>query len=181
VTLTVRHSEALHEHLSTFEVDGATVASLLFEGGGRLSYPGRRVLEHTLGYTEPYTLEHESRIIEGLSRKVQSSIRMLANNVPFIVDLDPTLELLWISHSAWSQNGISLDRLVAALVAIRELEMTSHGSFKEHPDARLVLEQAAEVLVCSLHAHGFPPTHEGLEELFNGAAPACVGLGLVEL
>lgn len=43
--ITVRTNLSLLEHLSTFEVDGGTVASLLFEGG-RLSYPGRKEIEY---------------------------------------------------------------------------------------------------------------------------------------
>jgi hypothetical protein len=90
--------------------------------------------------------------------------------------MDPTLELLWGAHGAWARRGISLDRLVAALVAVEMLRPKDSFSAMEK-----ILEEASVILVTGLHQLGFPPTHEGLEELFDGAPPACVGLGLVDL
>lgn len=175
--IVVRPNLKLMEHLRTFEYDGATVDSLLFEGG-RLAYPGRKEIEHKLGYIEPYTLELEARVIEGLPKKMSAAIRLLSREAvstpgPLAEDhLDPTLELLWMAHGAWNDE-VSLDRLVAALVMVEYA--TRVGPLDPN------VEMAAEVLVRGLHALGFPPTHEGLEELFDGAPPACIGLGLVEL
>ncbi len=181
--IVVRPNQKLMEHLRTYEYDGATVDSLLFEGG-RLAYPGRKEIEHQLGYIEPYTLELEARVIEGLSPKMVAAIRLLSREAMCIPgplkvwshdDADPTLELLWMAHGSWD-GAPSFDRLVAALVMIEyTLEAGPQGTFDP------MIEMAAEVLVRGLHKLGFPPTHEGLEELFDGAPPACVGLGLVEL
>lgn len=175
--IAVRTNEDLLNHLSTFEVDGASVGSLLFEGG-RLTYPGRREIEYELGYAEPYTLHMEARVIEGLSKKVAASIRILsrfARTIPnddWSEEIDPTLELLWIAHESWDRNGISADRLVAALVAV---------NFAMNNKQDSLIEEACETLIRGLHSCGFPPDRESLEELFDGAPPASVGLGLVDL
>jgi hypothetical protein len=171
--LTVRTNTELLNHLTEFVHDGATVSSLLFEGG-RLSYPGRKEIEYQLGYVEPYTLELEARVIEGLPKKMEAAIRFLAAESDHLLlsGDDATLELLWKAHSSWT-GGISLDRLVAALVVV------SYAI-----DGRTLssdVERAAEMLVRGLHSLGFPPNEAGLEELFDGAPPACVGLGMVEL
>ena len=177
MSLTIRSDPRLLDHLTQFEVDGATVDSLLFEGG-RLSYPGRKEIEYHLGYEEPYTLALEARVIEGISTKMSASIRTLARfartipNDDWSNEIDPTLELLWLSHEGWDQNGIALDRLVAALCGV---------GFAMNNKQNEVIEEACAILVRGLHSMGFPPTYEGLEELFDGAPPACVGLGLVEL
>lgn len=175
--LTIRSNPRLMEHLTTFAVDGATVDSLLFEGG-RLAYPGRKEIEYLLGYEEPYTLALEARVIEGISPQMAASIRTLGrfarttSNDGRTDQIDSTLELLWLAHESWDRNGISLDRLVAALVGVNlALENKADD----------VIEDACAVLIKELHLLGFPPTHEGLEELFDGAPPACVGLGLVVL
>lgn len=172
--IAVRTNPSLLSHLQTFEVDGATVDSLLFEGG-RLAYPGRKEIEYELGYADPYTLAMEARVIEGLSKRANAAIRLLAreadDHLLFSME-DSTLELLWRSHGSWTK-GISLDRLVAALVMV---EYALDGR-----TLNADVERAAEILVTELHRAGFPPTRVGLEELFDGAAPACVGLGLVEL
>lgn len=171
--VTVRTNLELLDHLQKFEQDGASLAEVLFDGG-RLAYPGRKEIEYQLGYTEPYTLELEARVIEGLSKKMAAAIRILADSARELALSEPTLELLWAAHSTW-RGGVSLDRLVAALV------MVEYAT-----DDRAVLldddvKRAAEVLIRGLHSTGFPPTAEGLEELFDGAPPACVGLGLVDL
>lgn len=177
MAVVVRTNLELLEHLRSFQQDGATVESLLFEGG-RLSYPGRREIEYQLGYVEPYTLELEARVIEGLPPRMIAAIRVLAQfartipNDDWSTEIDPTLELLWLSHEAWDRNGISLDRLVAALVGV---------NFAMNNKQDDVIEDAAAILVRGMHSLGFPPTHEGLEELFDGAPPAAVGLGLVDL
>lgn len=172
--ITVRPNLKLMEHLKTYEVDGGTVDSLLFEGG-RLSYPGRKDIEHQLGYIEPYTLELEARVIEGLPQKMVAAIRLLSREAisrRWFKEIDPTLELLWMAHGAFHE-GVSLDRLVAALVMVDYA--VNERTFDED------IEIAAHVLVHGLHTLGFPPSEEGLEELFDGAPPACIGLGLVEL
>jgi hypothetical protein len=172
--LTVRTNNELLNHLQAFDHDGATVDSLLFEGG-RLSYPGRKEIEYQLGYVEPYTLDLEARVIEGMSKKMAASIRLLSREAMsrrWFKDLDPTLELLWMAHGAW-HDGVSLDRLVAALV------MVDYAMNERTFDSDI--EKACEVLVQGMYSLGFPPTEAGLEELFDGAPPACVGLGLVEL
>lgn len=172
--IAVRTNPSLLEHLSTFEVDGATVDSLLFEGG-RLSYPGRKEIEYELGYADPYTLQLEARVVEGLTKPMRAAIRLLSREAisrRWFKELDPTLELLWMSHGAW-HDGVSLDRLVSALVMV-DYAMNER-TFDED------IERACEVLVRGLHSCGFPPDRESLEELFDGAPPACVGLGLVEL
>lgn len=173
MSLTVKHNPKLAEHLSTYEVDGATVESVLFEGG-RLAYPGRKEIEYHLGYEEPYTLALEARVIEGLSPRLATVIRFLADEAKELAMDDPTLELLWKSHSSW-RDGISLDRLVAALVMVQYA--TDDRSAVMSDD----VIKSAEMLVRGLHTIGFPPSGDALEELFDGAPPACVGLGLVEL
>lgn len=182
MTLIVRHSPELFKHLSEFQVDGATVSELLFEGG-RLAYPGRKELENDLGIVEPYTLEHEARIIEGLSRKSMASIRILSSHLTKVTEVDPTLELLWASHAAWSRQGISLDRLVAALVMVQFLvDESETGLFTVIEQLmRDALYEASMTLVRELQAAGFPPSGLALEELCDGAPPAAVGLGLVDI
>lgn len=171
--ITVRTNVELMQHLSTFVHDGATVDSLLFEGG-RLSYPGRKEIEYQLGYVEPYTLELEARVIEGLPKKLAAAIRILSAAASQLALDDPTLELLWKAHGSWS-GGISLDRFVAALVVVEYATDDRNCTVNED------VVMAAEALIIGLHSLGFPPTELGLEELFDGAPPACVGLGLVEL
>lgn len=161
-------------HLQTWQHDGATVASSLF-ADGRLSYPGRDYVEEQLGAPDPYTLAHEARVIRGLGARAEAAVRILSweANRRHASD-DPTLELLWLAHeSAGPLEGISPDRLVAALVSVQEL---TSGHWWD-----MEAGCAAQVLVEDLTALGFPPTQEGLEELFDGAEPACVGLGLVQL
>ena len=175
--VTVRTNLELLEHLRTFEQDGATVAGALFEGG-RLSYPGRRELEYMLGYTEPYTLELEARVIEGLPRRMAAAIRILADVAGDLASSEPTLDLLWAAHSTW-RSGVSLDRLVAALVVVEMLVSSNSVGTWYGRDADL--QQAAQVLVGGMHSIGFPPSQASLEELFDGAPPAAVGLGLVDL
>jgi hypothetical protein len=171
--IVIRTNTELLDHLRSFVHDGATVDSLLFEGG-RLAYPGRREIEYQLGYVEPYTLELEARVIEGLPKKVSSAIRVLADAARALAMSEPTLDLLWAAHSSW-REGVSLDRLVAALVMVEYA--TDDRSWIVDED----VQRAAEILIRGLHSTGFPPTDEGLEELFDGAPPACVGLGLVDL
>jgi hypothetical protein len=170
--ITVRTNKELLEHLRTHQIDGGTVEALLFEGG-RLSYPGRKEIEYQLGYTEPYTLDFEARVIEGISPRLASVIRFLADHATAGAS-DPTLELLWQAHASW-REGISLDRLVAALVCVEMARDDRAALFNDD------VINAAEMLVRGLHSIGFPPTELGLEELFDGAPPACVGLGLVDL
>jgi hypothetical protein len=175
-SLSVRFSPALRGHLERFEVDGATVASLLFEGG-RLQYHARRDVERLIGHADPYTLEHEARAVRGLNSRMEAAVRFLGREAlsrQWFPEMEPTLELLWRSHAAWvSQEGPSLDRIAAALV----MTEYAHNNRTFNDD----IERASELLVSGLHSLGFPPTLEGLEELFDGAYPACVGLGLVEL
>jgi hypothetical protein len=176
--ITVKHSQHLLSHLQTYKVDDGTVASLLFEGG-RLSYPGRKALEHELGYIEPYTLEHEARVISGLPKKVSASIRLLASDMTSrLHGFDITLDLLWQSHQAYQRQkdeGPSLDRFIAALVAVKMASDDNiYSTWKDADDA-------CYILISGLHSVGFPPTADMLEELWDGAAPASVGLGIVEL
>jgi hypothetical protein len=170
MTLVIRHSPELQQHLETFEVDGATVAAVLFDGG-RLSYPGRKEIEYQLGHTEPYTLELESRTIEGLSSRAMAATRIMAQIAGEQAE-DPTLDFLWTAHSSWASREISLDRLVAALVGVQLAIDGGHG-----PEA----EYAAQILVWELASMGFFPSSESLEEICDGAPPACVGLGLVDI
>lgn len=172
--LQVMTCPTLLEHLQTWVHDGATVASALFNDG-RLSYPGRWDVEDHLGAPDPYTLAHEARVIVGLSTRCEAAIRLLSREATARhSEEDATLELLWLTHwSAGPLEGPSLDRLVAALVAVQEL---TEGIWWDQEAA-----VAAEVLVEEMTRLGFPPTRESLEELFDGAEPACVGLGLVQL
>ena len=173
--ITVRLSSTLRHHLETYEVDAATVASVLFDGG-RFSYPGRKEMEYELAYTEPYTLDHESRVIEGLPRKVTAAIRLLSHEATKRFKGDPTLDMLWEAHEAYprpEKEGPSLDRFVAALV------MMQHAMDERTFDDDI--ELACTALISGLQAEGFPPSSESLEELFDGAPPACVGLGLVDI
>lgn len=171
----------LLNHLTTFAVDGATVASSLFEGG-RLAYPGRKAIEHELGYVEPYTLEMEARVILGFSVGMRVAVRFLASMATeFYRGKDDTLDLLWNSHNEFSyrdigESGPSPDRLMTALVAIEGL---SSGEIEQ--DEMRFGGLAAEQLVRALHKEGFPPNEASLEELFDGAWPACIGLNLVSI
>lgn len=172
--LSVKHSPGLERHLSTFEVDGITVASMLFPDG-RIFYPGRRQVEQLLQGPDPYTLAHEARVVEGLYGSVVRSIWVLSAAATEMPDLDPTLEVLWASHASSrpaTGGAPSLDRLVAALVAVQ--------AAREGSQRNPAVEEAAVVLVRALDSLGFPPRPPSLEELWDGAAPACVGLGLVE-
>lgn len=179
MTLSVKTDASLLSHLKEFDVDGSTVESALF-AGGRLTYPGRRDLEMQLGFDEPYTIGHEARVVIGLPPPLCKTIRLLANNALFVPDdIDPTLHLLWSSHSAWSSNGISLDRIVAAAVMV---EYVLESGLEQLPEQRLaVLEEHSLRMIDDMRKAGFPLTRRSLEELFDGADPACVGLNLVEL
>lgn len=176
--ISVRHSKDLLSHLSSFEVDGATVASALFDGG-RLSYPERRRMEHELSFTEPYQLEHEARVMLGMSSQWNAACRFLAKLATRkFSDSDPTLELLWTAHDAFAHltkeaGPPSLDRLVAALVIVHDA--------RKHDLVASVLFQACEVVVLGLQSEGFPPSGASLEEICDGALPACVGLGMVDI
>lgn len=186
--VTVRTNPELLEHLRQFSQDGTNMAEVIFEGG-RLAYPGRKDLEYELGYSDPYTLELEARVIEGMPARWNAAVRFLARLATDQNVDEPTLSLIWSAHnsymypSGYSDSAVgvgkapSLDRLVAALVSIEKYESllaTEHLVLS-------VIPEAAEVVVKGLHSVGLPPTIEGLEELFDGAPPACVGLGLVEL
>jgi hypothetical protein len=174
--LTVRQSPTLLEHLRTYQVDGATVESALF-AGGRLQYPGRKEIEQELGYSDPYTLELESRVIDGFFQSISASIRFLsAEATAGLRGVDDTLDLLWGSHAAYPRRineGPSLDRLVAALVMVEEA--------RSGRQAGADIEYASAVLVRGLTAAGFPAGRRALEEICADAPPACVGLGMVEI
>lgn len=174
--LRIRESETLLRHLQTYRVDGATVDSVLFEGG-RMFYTGRKEIEQQLGHTEPYTLSHEARVVEGFLRSINASIRLLSGIATCHFDgHDNTLDLLWQSHAAYERpmfEGPSLDRLVAALVMVEHIRGNGHQSRD--------VQRACCVLVRGLNAAGFPSSGEALEEIWDGAAPACVGLGLVDI
>lgn len=172
MAIRIRTSEGLLEHLKTYQYDGANVGSLLFEGG-RLSYPGRRRFEFEMGYSEPYTLELEARVIIDLPRRLEAAIRILARAANRLETIDPTLELLWYTHSVWMRNGISLDRIVAALVTV---QYHIDSSFEDDE-----IEDAASTMIAMMHAIGLPPRRETFEEIFDGAPPACVGLGMIDL
>lgn len=175
LSLRVTHSPKLMEHLAKFEVDGTTVEATLF-ADGRLMYPGRHDIEQTMKAPEPYTMWHEARVIEGLFESISTAIWKLSAFVSSADDLDPTLEVLWRSHA--NSEGLRIppspDRLVAAMVAIEKLKDSRRPS-GDH------LDEAAYVLVRGFAAAGFPLSANALEEIWDGAAPACVGLGLVDI
>lgn len=168
--ITVKHSSELEQWLSTYEVEGQTIANVLF-AGGRLSYPGRKEIEIQLGETEPYTLTHEARVIYGLPKNVENAIKLLAD-LAFEYADDPTLEMLWDAHSAYRKE-ISLDRLVAALVGVNIVSSNS--------ETGVSLASSCLTLVSFLNSAGFPPSSIALEEICDGAMPACVGLNLVDV
>lgn len=176
MSIMIRQSEALLEHLKSYEVDGATVDSLLF-AGGRLHYPGRKEVEQLLGFADPYTIELEARTIDGLFQSIAASIRLLASEATrFFRGTDPTLDLLWGSHAAYQRSpseGPSLDRLIAALVMVEHVR--EHG----HPDRDI--EHACTVMINGMIAIGFPASEMALEELCDGSLPACAGLNLIEI
>jgi hypothetical protein len=179
----VHSSPALLRHLQTYEVDGTTVEDSLFIGG-RLSYPGRQDIEYQLADTDPYTIMHEARVIEGLPRATIAAIKYLAGVATEAHrGIDLTLDLLWTVHGEYSNRneGPSLDRLIAALVTIQDFkdEDLLVGTHKNI--AQTIVFKAAEEIVGTFHRIGFPLSSVGLEELFDGADPACLGLGLVEL
>lgn len=173
LSLRVSHSLPLERHLRSFEVDGTTVEATLFSDG-RLMYPGRHDVEQTMQAAEPYTLWHEARVIEGFFGSIYKAIWVLSDAATELPDLDPTLEVLWRSHAAARPLNLapSLDRLVAGLVMVEWLRAGRvNGPW----------DDAAVTLVRAMGAAGFPPSANALEEIWDGAAPACVGLGLVEL
>ncbi len=178
MTFIVRQSSELLDHLRTFEVDGSTVEGALFEGG-RLHYPERRRMEHDLGFIEPYMLEHEARVIDGMGTRWNAACIFLARVASKRhAERDATLALLWGSHAAFQSKQAcppSLDRLVAALVTVEEALGIQVGG----APPGLVL--ACTTLVAGLQAEGFPPSGLALEEICDGAVPACVGLDLVDI
>lgn len=170
--ISIVHSQELQEHLETHIHDGTTVAASLFEGG-RLAYPERKRLEYELNFVEPYTLDLEARVIVGLPKPIAACVRYLARvATENHRGHDETLDLLWDAHSSWGGTDPSLDRLAAALVAIADQSKSEKNE---------LVERAALALVAYLHSQGFPPNERGLEELWDGAPPACVGLGMVDL
>lgn len=176
MTIVIRQSETLLHHLRTFEVDGATIDSALFEGG-RLNFPGRQQNEQQLGFADPYTIEMEARTIDGFFQSISTSISFLAREATKLFrGEDPTLDLIWEVHDAYVRQGgegPSLDRLVAALV------MVQHVLDNDTDDEDV--KYACAVMINGLTAVGFPPTERSLEEIWDGAAPACVGLNLVTI
>lgn len=147
--------------------------------GGRLSYPGRKDLEAEMGGLDPYTISHEARTAKGLPIDLTAAVRFLARQVTLAFgESDPRLGLLWGVHDEFSYGlaepgEVSLDRFVGALVGVEQVRR-GHGVTPESLEA-------AEVVLMGMHSLGLPPTHLGLEELFDGAFPACVGLGIVEI
>ena len=178
----VHHSDALMLHLETFEDDGATVASLLFDGG-RLSYPERQHMEYQLGFSEPYTLYHEARVMTGMGPQWNAACRFLARLATRkSAGHDPTLDLLWTAHDAFSHlsnpaEDPALDRLIAALVTIHDARKLE----RRDGTGAGTLVRAGEILIRGLHSQGFPPSSAALEELCDGAMPACVGLGMIDI
>ena len=77
---------------------------------------------------------------------------------------------------------MSGDRLIAALVAINFL---ADGELLDHVSYRAgcydELENDSVRLVKYMESQGFPPSSEALEEIFDGAPPASVGLNLVDI
>lgn len=178
--ISVVGSDALFLHLHSFESDGSTVASVLFEGG-RLSYPERRRIEYELGFSEPYLLEHEARVLEGMGPQWNAAVRWLARLATKRVN-DPTLDLLWHAHDSFAHalpeaGAPALDRLVAALVTIND----ALHVVPQHGTATNTLVRASELVIRGLQCEGFPPSGLALEELCDGAVPACVGLDLVDI
>lgn len=177
----IRTSKKLLEHLKEYEFDGSTVETALFSGG-RLQYPGRNDIEQQLGFADPYTLELEARVIEGMHYKAAASVRFLSRlATESIADdnsVDQTLQFIWAAHDSykWEWHNPSLDRLVAALVYIEMVKDKKQVGFVPS-----IVSDAAVSLVKYMHSIGLPLTREGLEEIFDGAAPACVGLGFVEI
>lgn len=173
--LTVRQSPTLLEHLKSHEIDGATVAGVLFEGG-RLQYPGRQQVEQLLQESDPYTLELESRVVDGFYSSIEAAIRFLAKEATACVAFEePTLDLLWGSHNAYRpppREGPSLDRLIAALCMVERAR--SIGDDRE-------VDHAAAILIRGLNSAGFPASVAALDEIWEDAPPACVGLGIVRI
>ncbi len=178
--ITVSVSRPLLDHLVSYRFSGRTVCETFFMGD-RLSYPGRSSLEQELGHTDPYLFSHEARVLSPIGPS--ACIWILAGLATDRTSgEDGDLDLLWRAHRAHRVpgEGPSLDRLVASLVAVRAL----HDSLWEpgsDDDIWDVFEDAAERLVGWMHSVGLPPTHEGIEEICDGAYPACVGLGLIDL
>lgn len=179
MALEVGISPQLLLHLQSFEVDTGTVADVFFEGG-RLSYPERRRMEYELGFSEPYLLDHEARVIKGMDLAWNSAVRFLSRIATRRAANDPTLELLWGSHDTFAHlsqqaGDPALDRLIASLVVVQEAMMLP-------PSAGLkALLDASVLVIRGLHSVGFPPTALSLEEICDGAMPACVGLNLVDV
>lgn len=178
----VRSSPELLVHLSTHEVDGTTVGAALFEGG-RLHYPERRRLEYELGFTEPYTLEHEARVIDGMDTRWNSACVFLARVASRRHgESDPTLTLLWECHTAFAMVNVgaapALDRLIAALVTVNDAMGITRDRGRDWPRS---LVDAVTTLLVGLQTVGLPPSSIGMEEICDGAPPACVGLGLVDV
>lgn len=187
MSISVHTSPSLLKHLSTYQVDGATVEGAFF-ADGRLQYPGRAGLELEYNYVEPYTLKQEARVIEGLGIKANACIRMLSSwATASLAGTDPTVDFIWEAHDEYQllaahdnpDEGPSLDRLLAALVAVHELK--DETVKVEDDDFDQILLTAAVTLVQELHRVGLPPTHAGLEEIFDGAEPAVAALGCVEV
>lgn len=181
MTFTVRPSDHLLAHLSAYHHDGSSVAEALF-AGGRLCYPGRHHVEQQLGCPDPYGLGHESRVLEGPGVPA-AQIRLLAGlATDRAAGIDPTLDLLWHAHRSHrvTGEGPSLDRLVASLVALRAL----HDALWEPGRDRCfwpALLEAGAGLYGWMQAEGLPPSEHALEEICDGAMPACIGLNLVEI
>jgi hypothetical protein len=68
--------------------------------------------------------------------------------------------------------------LVAALVTVNDV-LGIKGSTSGPGVTTMV--RACEVLIMGLQREGFPPSGDSLEELCDGAVPACVGLGIVDI
>ncbi len=180
--ISVRHSQELATHLRSFDVDGSTVESSLFEGG-RLSYPERRRLEYELGFVESYLFEHEARVLIGMPTQWNAACRFLARLATRRTsDIDPTLDLLWVSHDAFAHlsreaGPPALDRLIAALVTVHD----AMGIRSSPGQPVCTMVRACEIVVRGLQSEGFPPSGLALEEICDGAVPACVGLGIVDI
>lgn len=171
--IVLRHSRTLAEFLGQFtDSDGGSFAELIF-ADGRLAYPARTDIEKVLGFDDPHTLDHESRVFHGASPRFSSAVKLLAAEATDrLQGWDPTLDLLWSAHhTALREVGeVSVDRLVAALVAV---QMFASGAWNPTE-----WDMPALALVEEMHMAGMPPTKHVLSEL---GEPACVLLGLVDV
>lgn len=172
-----KHDQELQEMLSSFEVDGTTIARSFFDELGVLSYPWRAQVEK-IGGKEKHTIRLEARSWRFSSKRMLAAIRYLSRwDLELARETDGSHATDWhllaeVHHEHLMRTGrVSVDRLAAVLAAAAVMV----GRWKFDTDNHA----AAECLFEELLSANMPIDGVSLE----AAGAECIGLawGLYEV